>query len=176
MRNVAARGFDDAEDLAAVLHSRIAAVMAHDAGAGRPGREPAMVVGLIPPALGPMEPDMRRALDERSDMMEARASAVLDAALLVRAPWTRALGSTPHGSASAAWRQRARTVAAYRDRYGVVNARALGPPPRSMARERDAALARAALRVAQQLAEKDHTYRASRTVVQSGLPTVGIRF
>lgn len=171
-----ARGFDDAEDVAAVLHSRITSAIARDAGAGRPGREPAMVVGLIPPAVGPMEPDMRRALDERSDMMEARARAVLDAALLAGAPWAQALGSTPQGSASIAWRKCARTVAAYRDRYGVVGARALGPPPRSMAQESDAARARAALRAAQRLAERDPPFEASGTVIESGRRSVGIQF
>jgi conjugative relaxase-like TrwC/TraI family protein len=174
-RSVAARGFDDAQDIAAVLHSRIAWATARDARAGRPGREPAMVVGLIPPAVGPMEPDMRRALDERSDLMEARASAVLDAALLIKAPWARALGSTPQGAASVVWRHCASTVAAYRDRYGVAGARALGPPPGSMAHERDATRARAALRVAQHLAEKDHPFEPSRDVVQSGRRSVGIR-
>jgi conjugative relaxase-like TrwC/TraI family protein len=176
IRVVAARGFDDVQDIAAVLHSRIASVIARDAGAGRLGREPAMVVGLIPPAVGSMEPDMRRALDERSGMMEARASAVVDGALLIRAPWTRVLGSTPRGPAAAEWRLCACTVAAYRDRYGVVSARALGPPPRSRTQERDAARARAALRKAQQLAEKDHPFEASQNAVQSGPRPVGIRF
>jgi hypothetical protein len=146
LRSVAIRGFDDAHDVAAVLHSRITSAIARNAGSARRGGEPAMVVGLIPPAVGPMEPDMRRALDERSDMMEARANAILDAALLVRAPWTRVLGSAPGGSAAAAWRHCACTIAAYRDRYGVVSARALGPPPRSIAQERDTACAQAALR------------------------------
>jgi hypothetical protein len=151
-------------------------VIARDAGAGRPRREPAMVVGLIPPAVGPMKPEMRHALDERGDMMEARANAVLDAALLARAPWTRVLGSVPGGSTAAAWRHRACTVAAYRDRYGVVSARALGPPPRSIAQELDAARARAALRKAQKLAEKAYPFEASQKVVQSGRRSVGIRF
>lgn len=175
-RITAARGLDDVQDLAAVLHSRITSVIARDAGAGRRGPEPAMVVGLIPAAVGPMEPDMRCALDERGDLLETRARAVLDAALLVRAPWTRALGSTPHGSTAAEWRHYACTVAAYRDRYGVVSARALGPQPSSMAQERDAARARAALRTAQQLADRDHTFGASGTVVQSKPRSVGIRF
>lgn len=173
---VATRGFDGAHDVAAVLHSRIASAIMRDAGAGRRRREPAMVVGLIPPALGPMEPDMRRALDERNGMMEARARAVLDAALHARAPWTRALGPTPRGSAAAEWRQCACTVAAYRDRYGVVSVSALGPSRRSMAQELDAARARAALRAAQKLAQNDQAYGAPGTAVQSGLPPVGIRF
>ncbi|RLP69088.1 conjugal transfer protein [Mycetocola manganoxydans] len=175
-RTVVARGFDDAEDVAAVLHSRIASAIARNGGASRPGREPALLVGLIPPALGPMEPDMRRALDERSEMMEARASVVLDAALLTRAPWALTLGPTPRGSAAAAWRRSACTVAAYRDRYGVVSARALGPSPRTMAQERDAARARAALRAAQQLAEQGHAFETSGVVIRSGRKPVGLRF
>ncbi|MBG6240254.1 hypothetical protein IWX78_003251 [Mycetocola sp. CAN_C7] len=175
-RTIVARGFEDAQDIAAVLQSRIASVIAHGAGAGRPRLEPAMVVGLIPSAMGPMEPDMRRALDDRSAMMEARARYLLDAALLAKAPWTRVLGPAPRGSAAADWRHSACTVAAYRDRYGVLGARALGLPPRSIAQERDAAHARAALRGAQHLAEKDRTYGAPETAVQPGLPPVGIRF
>ncbi|MET0715826.1 MAG: MobF family relaxase [Mycetocola sp.] len=175
MRSAAIRGFDDAEDVAAVLHSRIASAIARDA-AGSPRRGPAMLIGLIPPAVGPMDPNMRRALDERCDLMEARASAALDAALLARAPWTRALGFPPRGTGAAAWRHCACTVAAYRDRYGVVGARALGPPPQSLTQELDAARARAALREAQRLAEKDHPSGASKNVVRAGLPTVGIRF
>lgn len=175
-RIVAARGFDDAQDLAAVLHNRIASVIARDAGAGRSGREPALVVGLIPQAVGPMEPSMRRALHERSDMMEARARAVLNAALSAKAPWTQVLGSMPCGYAAAAWRRCACTIAAYRDRYGVVSARALGQPPRSMTQEVDAARARAALRQAQQLAEIGHPFQMPQSVVQPGRRSVGIQF
>jgi hypothetical protein len=121
-----------------------------------------------------MDPDIRRALDERTGLMEARVSAVLDAALLAGAPWTRALGAEPRGEA-AAWRRCARTVAAYRDRYGIVSSRALGQAPQSTAQESDAARARAALRDAQRLAEEGGPYKAPSPVLKTGLPPVGIR-
>ncbi|WP_338145171.1 hypothetical protein [Cryobacterium mannosilyticum] len=87
---------------------------------------------------------MRRALDERSDLIEARASAALDEAILAGETWTRALGVVPRGSAAAAWQQHACAVAAYRDRYGIVGARPLGPAPEPTAQRLDFARARAA--------------------------------
>ncbi|MET0885983.1 MAG: hypothetical protein ABWX92_05980 [Mycetocola sp.] len=145
-RVVAARGFDDAQDIAAVLYARIASEFARVAGASRARTTPRLVVGLIPSATGPMDTHMRRALIERADLIEAaRASAVLDQALLTNAPWTRALGIAPGGSASVAWRQHGCTIAAYRDRYGIVGLSTLGQAPQSRVQGMDAIRARAAL-------------------------------
>jgi len=175
-RVVAARGFEDAQDIAAVLRARVAAAVSREAGAGRSRRTPRLVAGLIARAAGPMDAAMRRALVERSNLIESRASAVLDEALLAGETWTRALGVAPRGSASAVWRQHACTVAAYRDRYGIVAARPLGAAPDSTAQKLDAARARAALEAAQRLAEGRHTYDAPRATASPGLPPVGIRF
>jgi hypothetical protein len=161
-RVVAARGFDDAQDIAAVLHARIASEIARVAGAGRTGRTPRLVVGLIPSATGPMDADMRRALIERADLIEARASAVLDQALLTRAPWTRALGTAPGGSAVAAWRRHGCTIAAYRDRYGIGGMSPLGQTPQSTAQGMDAVRARAALQAAQRVADEPFSYDEAR--------------
>lgn len=157
---VAARGFEDAQDIAAVLRARVASVVSRDSGAGRSRRAPRLVAGLVPRAIGPLDADMRRALVERSDLIESRASSVLDEALLSREIWTRALGVTPRGSAYAVWRQHACTVAAYRDRYGIVGARPLGAAPESTAQKLDAARARSALEAAQRLAEEALTFDA----------------
>ena len=74
---------------------------------------------------------MRRALHERAELIESRARALLDQALVAGEAWTRALGQPPRAeSAAAAWRRQACTVAAYRDRYGIVGASALGPDTR----------------------------------------------
>jgi conjugative relaxase-like TrwC/TraI family protein len=174
-RVVAARGFDDAQDIAAVLHARIASEIARVAGAGRARKTPRLVVGLIPSVTGPMATDMRRALIERADLIEARASAVLDQALLTKAPWTRALGTAPGGSAAAAWRQHGCTLAAYRDRYGIVGTSPLGQAPQSTVQGMDAIRARAALQSAQRLADEHFSYDAARRGA-AGLPAVGMAF
>jgi conjugative relaxase-like TrwC/TraI family protein len=175
-RVVAARGFEDAQDIASVLSARVASTVARDVGAGRSRTAPRLVAGLIPRAIGPMDADMRRALEERSDLIEGRARAVLDDALLAGEAWTRALGAAPRGSIAAAWRQHACTVAAYRDRYGIVGARALGPVPQYTSQKLDAARARAALEGAQRLAQERNAYDAPRSTVTAGLPPVGIQF
>jgi conjugative relaxase-like TrwC/TraI family protein len=174
-RVIAARGFDDVQDVAAVVHERIAREIARVAGAGRTRRTPLLVVGLIPSATGPMDADMRRALIERADLIEARASAVLDQALLTKAPWTRALGTAPGGSAAAAWRQHGCTIAAYRDRYGIVGLSPLGQAPQSTAQGMDAIRARTALQSAQRLADEHFTYDAARRG-SAGLPPTRISF
>lgn len=174
-RVVAARGFEDAQDIAAVLRARVASAMARDAGAGRSRRMPRLVAGLIPRAIGPMDAAMRRALVERSELIESRANVALDEALLAGETWTRALGVAPRGSVCATWRQYACAVAAYRDRYGIVGARALGAAAESTAQKLDAARARAALEAAQRLAEERHAYDGPRPTVTAGLPPTGMQ-
>jgi hypothetical protein len=99
-----------------------------------------------------MDASMHRALVERADLIESRASAVLDQALLAGEQWTRALGTAPRGSAAVAWRQNGCSVAAYRDRYGIIGGRPLGAAPESTAQKLDAARAHAALEAAQRMA------------------------
>ena len=163
-RVVAARGLEDAQDIAAVLRARVAAVVSRDSGAGRSRRAPRLVAGLMPRALGPMAAAMHQALVERADLIESRASAVLDHASLAGEPQTRALGVPPRGSAFAVWRKYASTVSAYRDRYGITGAKPLGAVPESAAQKLDASRARAALEGAQRLAE-NHAYLAPRSAV-----------
>jgi conjugative relaxase-like TrwC/TraI family protein len=165
-RGVAARGFEDVQDVAAVLRSRVATVVARGGGAGRSRKTPRLIAGLIPKAIGPMTEEMRQALEERSDLIEARASAVLDEALIADT-WTRELGAVPSRSVSTAWRQHACTVAAYRDRHVIVGPSALGPVSQTVAQQRDAARAHAALRAAKRLAEG----RAAFATLGTGLAT-----
>ncbi len=94
-RLVAARGFEDADDIAKVMHYRLARATARPAGSGRTRTAPALIAGLIPHARGPMTTEMRQALTERRDLIEARTDAVLDTALTSREPWRRALGAPP---------------------------------------------------------------------------------
>ncbi len=146
-RFVAARGFDDADDIASVLHHRVARATARPAGSGRTRKAPRLIVGLVPLADGPMADDMKQSLDERHALIEARADAVLDTACDAGETWTKALGA-PHldSRKASSWRRYARTVAAYRDRYNITDDVPLGPTPEATAQRIDAARAQVALR------------------------------
>src|SRR5699024_125410 len=107
-RLIQARGLEDAEDLASIIHHRLAHATAR------------LIAGLIPRVDSPVAADMRKALDERRDLVEARTDAVLDAALRDHESWTRPLGTPPTDArGQQRWRQHARVIAAYRDRYGI---------------------------------------------------------
>src|SRR5699024_12694172 len=72
-----------------------------------------------------MDKHIRKALDDRRELIEARANAVLDRARIEGEDWIAALGAEPKRARAAQTRRRAaRPVAAYRDRYGLT-----GPPP-----------------------------------------------
>ena len=146
-RLIAARGLDDASDIASVIHARVARATARPAGSGRTRKPPRFIAGLIPYADGPMADDMRQALDERHELIEARADSVLTGALTDKALWTSQLGPAPKDATQRrAWRRAAVIVAAYRDRYQITDDRTpLGPPPQSTRQKIDAARARAAL-------------------------------
>ena len=158
-RLIAARSLDDADDIASVLHARIARATARPAGSGRTRRPPRLIAGLVPDAGGPMTEDMRRALDERRDLIEQRADAILTSALTDKAPWTTRLGPVPKDKKQkAAWRRAARTVAAYRDRYQIIDDRTpLGPEPQTTRQKIDAARAQAALNNARAISGEDRT-------------------
>lgn len=172
-REVAARGFDDAQDVAAVLCTRVATALTNVTGAGPSRKAPRLIVGLVPKAFGSMTAEMRQSLDERSDLIEARASAVLNEALRAGDPWTQELGAFPRPSTR--WRQHACTVAAYRDRYAVVGASALGPAPQATVQRRDAARARVALKAAKWLAEGNDDFESQRPGLSRGSPIVRIQ-
>lgn len=146
-RLVGARSLDDADDIASVLHARVARATVRPAGSGRTRKSPRLIVGLIPHASGQMADDMRQALDERRELIEARADAVLRGSLTDEAPWTADLGREPRSEKQkAAWWRAARTIAAYRDRYGITDDRTpFGPDPESTSQKIDAIRARAAL-------------------------------
>ncbi|MBP2384009.1 conjugative relaxase-like TrwC/TraI family protein [Brachybacterium sacelli] len=164
-RLVAARGFDDADDIASVLHYRVARATARPAGSGRTRKAPRLIAGLIPSADGPMAGDMRHALDERRELIEARTDAVLDTARQAGEPWTKPLGQPPRDPRkAAAWRRYARTVAAYRDRYGITEDSPLGPEPENAAQKIDAARARSALAQAEEAARRSAAVTERRPV------------
>lgn len=152
-RLVAARGFSDADDIAAVLRYRVERATARPAGSGRTRKPPRLIAGLIPQAHGVVDAEMQAALDEREALIEARADAVLDTALAESVLWTRALGTPPNERRqAAAWRKAARVVAAYRDRYRITDDAPLGAPAESSAQKVDAARVRSALTQATEVA------------------------
>jgi hypothetical protein len=117
-RIVTQRSLDDAEDIGAVLVSRLRHVTGRSRRSTPAGAT--LVAGLVPVADGPMADDMRRALNERQALMEQRAAALADAAVAQGAPWVKRFGHPPsHLRPREQWLAQVRIVAAYRDRYGV---------------------------------------------------------
>ncbi len=152
-RVVAARGFADASDIAAVLHHRVANATGNlPPVAGRHASR--LIAGLIPTATGPMPDDLRQALTERAELIDQRAVALAETALVDHAAWTRDLGRPPDDPRRrAGWMQQVRIVAAYRDRYQIDTDSALGPAPvAGTAQQTDASRACTALRRARHLA------------------------
>jgi conjugative relaxase-like TrwC/TraI family protein len=154
-RLVAARGFEDADDIASVLHHRVARATARPVGSGRTRQVPRLIAGLIPYASGVSDPEMRRTLVEREELIEQRAAAVLDRDLDQGEPWTGALGTKPENARTRArWRRYGQVVAAYRDRYQITDDTPLGTIADSDAQKIDAARAQAALQRAKQLSQR----------------------
>ncbi|MFT0847224.1 MobF family relaxase [Actinomycetaceae bacterium L2_0104] len=161
-RLVGARGFGDADDIAAVLHYRVAKATARPAGSGRARKAPRLIAGLIPEATGTVPSEMRQALTERRDLIETRADVLLDTALTEKHEWITKLGLQPKQARAAhAWRNAARTLAAYRDRYGVTGPAPLGAPAEAETQKIDAARARAALDRAKNLAQAEQPDQGS---------------
>ncbi|MCJ1703464.1 MobF family relaxase [Rathayibacter sp. VKM Ac-2926] len=157
-RLVRARAFGDADDIAAVLHYRVARATTRPAGSGRARKAPRLIAGLIPEATGTMSAEFRQALAERQELIEARASVILDTALEDGDSWVAGVGAPPKNArAAAAWRRHLLTVAAYRDRYGVTGFAPLGAPAESDAQKLDAARASAALGRARSLADREQS-------------------
>jgi len=120
-----------------------------------------MIVGLIAAASGPMADDMQQALTERQTLITTRAEMVLNDAIVDERPWTAALGTRPGTPGPAEqWHRAALTVAAYRDRYGVISDDALGPDGEAETHKADRARAQRALERARTIAS------ASRGIVQ----------
>ncbi|MBL3700421.1 MobF family relaxase [Leucobacter luti] len=168
-RLVATRGFEDADDIASVLHHRLARATTRPAGSGRTRKTPRLIAGLVPEATGPINTEMKKALTERRELIQQRAEAVLDQALSERKEWALALGDAPTEAKTAtAWRRQAQTVAAYRDRYGITTRTPLGPAPDSDVQKIDAARAKAALTRLRDLASTEGHDDPSRTVRREG--------
>lgn len=175
-RLVSVRGFEDAGDIASVLHARLARATMRPAGSGRTRKPPRLIAGLIPEAQNITDPDMRQALTERQTLIEQRAATLLDTAITAGEPWTARLNHKPdEPRKQTAWLTAARTIAAYRDRYQITdNQHPLGPKPENgtVKQKIDAARALAALDRARQLScgrESKPQWSASRQSVSRSL-------
>ncbi len=168
-RLVQVRGFEDADDIASVLHSRVARATTRPAGSGRTRRAPRFIVGLIPNADGPMDDEMHQALAERRDLIEQRATTLLDGALADNERWTAQLGAKPdEPKKQASWLRAARTVVAYRDRYQITDDHdALGAAPadQNVKQKIDAARAQTALAHARRIADGSNAVVEHRPMV-----------
>lgn len=173
---VGSRGFEDAEDITAVIHARVASSIAHDMNRGISRQSPRLIAGLIPRAIGRMNADMQEALVERGRLLEERATVELDSALAAWEAWVRALGPAPRSSAAATWRRHASTVAAYRDRYGIIGGASLGLPPESTAQRLDLRRARAAVEAAKRLAAERQPGSTGGATVSAGVPAGARQF
>jgi hypothetical protein len=148
-RFILQRSLLDADDVAAVLASRVARAAAHHPVEGG---EVELIAGLVPAVGGPVQPDVRAALDARRDLIEARAAELADTAVSERGPWAQRLGRAPLGAGDRArWMRQLATVAAYRERYDVTGRDPVGTRPADVAQQRDADRAIAAVRRAQAL-------------------------
>ena len=115
---------------------------------------------------------MRQALAERHQLIEQRAAAIAEQAAADGAPWVRALGARPDDPRKQeAWVRYARTVAAYRDRYGITSDDALGPAPDGLAQKIDQARATQAIQRARALT----TQRARPKAASNALTRRGAR-
>ena len=110
-----------AVDVASVLHERVDRWTRASLEAGR-GGQARLVSGLIPAASHTVTGEMADALRARERLMEERAALLVERAVVADAPWLNELGAVPVDTdGQARWVQRAHTVAAYRDRYGVTD-------------------------------------------------------
>lgn len=115
---VVQRGLEDADDVGAVLIGRLR----HASARPRRGedRRVRLIAGLVAAAEGPMPDEMRRALVEREELMEARATVLTEGAIAEKPQWLRRLGAAPAALAQRhAWEREVRTVVAYRDMWRV---------------------------------------------------------
>ena len=170
---VASRPLGDAADIGAVLLSRLSHAT-YQPKAGKNRRVPKLIAGLIPVAEGPMSDEMRAGLAEREALMESRALALAEDAVSKSEPWLRRLGQPPARPTSRnRWIHEARTVAAYRDRYGIGDKRALGPEPTTDTQRLDRARASSAIRRAEAIARESEDAGGHRRSVSVEGPSIG---
>lgn len=157
-RVVGQHALDDADDIAAVLRYRAKQATVSPPRGCR--LRPRLIAGLIPEPLGEMSAEYRQAIDERTELIEARGIALATAAVDAGAPWARRLGRPPTEPKNhKSWMLAAATVAAYRDRYKVESELSVGGGAAHDAQRADRRRAQWAAREAQRLTTVSGTDR-----------------
>jgi hypothetical protein len=117
---VAGRSFDDADDIASVLHHRIDRYVT---GVGLPCPPASeLVAGIFPRPHGITDPDIVLALNDRADAIEQRARELATIAIERGETWVQDFGDTPPtGELYEQWVVEVTSGAAYLDRWGIDN-------------------------------------------------------
>ncbi|MEU2198931.1 MobF family relaxase [Isoptericola sp. NPDC019482] len=139
-------GLIDADDVAAVVNHRLTRRRAENAPTPRRGmvtQEHArstthFICGLTPEALGPMDPEMRTALDDRKKAIEHRALDVAQRAVRNGEEWIEAFPPCPEKRwERTRWVAAVVATAAYRDRYANSDTGNWGSEPLTRSQQRD---------------------------------------
>ncbi|MFE4001473.1 MobF family relaxase [Nocardioides sp. YIM B13467] len=168
---VAKRDLCDADDIGAVLQHRLRPAASRSSRTQITRTDQRFIAGLVPEATGEMAPVMRRALDERRSLIEARAIALVESAVTSRPSWLRRLGVPPTSPTARAWLTSVATIAAYRDRYQVISDLPLGPGARTEAERADRQRALIAQRRASAIATMPDSERREASVVDQRMCT-----
>jgi len=113
---VTGRPFDDAEDVASVLHYRIDRYLAGVGYPSPPASE--LVAGIFPRPSGITDPDILLALDDRADAIEQRARELGTIAIERSDAWVQDFGDVPEtGQLYEQWTVEVAAGAAYFDRW-----------------------------------------------------------
>jgi hypothetical protein len=117
---ITGRRFEDADDVANVLHYRIDRYVT---GVGYPSPAASeLVAGVFPRPTRITDPDIVLALNDRADAIEQRARELATIAIERGETWVQAFGDTPPtGELYERWVLEVATGAAYFDRWGIDN-------------------------------------------------------
>jgi hypothetical protein len=115
---VTGRSFDDAEDVAGVLHHRVDRYVT---GVGYPSpRTSELVAGIFPRPRKIVDPDIVLALDDRADAIERRARELAMIAIERGDSWVQGFGDAPEtGQLYEQWTLEVAAGAAYIDRWSI---------------------------------------------------------
>jgi hypothetical protein len=117
---VTGRSFDDAEDVASVLHHRIDRYMTGVGYPSPPASE--LVAGIFARPTGINDPDIVLALNDRADAIEQRAHDLATIAIERSDTWVQDFGDARDTSELyERWVREVTTGAAYLDRWGIDN-------------------------------------------------------
>jgi conjugative relaxase-like TrwC/TraI family protein len=117
---VAGRSFDDADDIASVLHHRI---VRYVTGVGYPAPSASeLVAGIFPRPNGITDPDVMQALNDRADAIEQRARELATIAIERGDAWVLDFGDAPEtDELYERWVSEVAAGAAYLDRWSKDN-------------------------------------------------------